>query len=84
MECKALNRDVTPTECARAQKELPQKFCDGCSWKTAKAETSYVPYKYVIRLGDKLRNRLILEAEKENVRPARYIVKILADKLDNI
>jgi len=30
--CIALNREITIPECRKAQRELPAKFCDGCTW----------------------------------------------------
>ena len=87
-ECQALNRSVTPKECAEAQKELPRKFCEGCDWvkvdTTEFADTQqkgYTPFTYTIRLSHKLRSILIEEAKKQNIQPREYIVKFLAEKL---
>jgi len=30
--CIALNRDVSPSKCEMIQSDLPDKFCNGCSW----------------------------------------------------
>ena len=90
MKCQALNRDVVEKECAHAQKELPKKFCEGCEWFTetikemANTRSSYIPSIYKVRISSKLKNKLVEEAKKNNVQPAAYITKILAEKLSEI
>ena len=93
MKCQALNREVNAKECAHAQTELPKKFCDGCDWFTEKtseqinlkhAKSTYTPHTYIVRLSKKLRILLIKEAQKNNIQPREYIIKILAEKLSNL
>ena len=83
MKCKAFeNREVTEAECIRNKKEIPEKFCTGCPWlKEAKERKAYTPSKYIIRLSKKLRDRVAEESGKRGVSPAKYIAKVLAEKL---
>ena len=86
-ECQALNRDITPKECSRAQKELPKKFCEGCDWysqklvELSKAKKEKTSGKYIVRLSKKLKLILQEVSAKEKMQPGQYIAKILAEKL---
>ena len=83
MKCKAFeNREVTEAECLRNKREIPEKFCIGCPWlKEAKERKPYTPSKYIIRLSKKLRDKVAEESRKRNMSPAKYMAKIIAEKL---
>jgi len=84
--CQALNREITPKECEDAQKprQLPKKFCEGCNWfgkKLIRKRNS--PLRYRICVTKKLKDRITENAQKCNLEPGRYIVKILNETLLN-
>jgi hypothetical protein len=91
IRCQALNRPITPNDCARAQKELPTKFCIGCEWYSSaitkltrpKSRTNpkYIPSTYKVVVSKRLKSILLDKAEEHGLQPAAYIAKILAEKL---
>ena len=85
LECQTLHREVTDIECAKAQRQLPRHFCEGCEWlhvsEDKQGKAGYAPFTYTIRLSNKLRALLIKEAKKQNIQPREYIVRFLSKKL---
>jgi len=94
MKCQALgDRNVTIKECAKAQSELPTKFCEGCNWfekkiselanmpKKQERSDGYVPGRYVVYISKTLKAKLIEEARRNNMQPTQFITKLLAQKL---
>jgi len=94
--CQALNREITPQECAAAQRPrngLPKKFCEGCDWFSKSFEElsekkprpqradGYVPSKYTVYISKKLLPILLKKSKENNMIPAVYIAKILAKDL---
>lgn len=78
LECQTLHREVTDIECAKAQRQLPRHFCEGCEWLS---KTIYTPSKYTVYLSKKLKAVVAEESKKLGIKPRVYIAKILAEKL---
>ena len=91
IKCQALHRPIKPNDCARAQKELPQKFCIGCEWYStainkltkpkSRTNPKYIPSTYKVTVSKRLKSILLDKAQKQGLQPAVYIAKILAEKL---
>jgi len=96
MKCQAMGEiDIDLKRCAATQTEIPAKFCEGCDWYEPKiaelaaprqqnTSGSYVPAIYKVRIGHKLKAKLIEKAKDQGLQPAQYITKIIAEKLDNL
>ena len=88
--CIALNRSIIPVECVKCQRELPSKFCAGCSWFknlyilkkryfSAKRQSRY-KYKaifYKVKVSQYLRQYLLKLSDKQNITVSQLITNIL-------
>ena len=87
--CQALKREITPLECANAQKDLPKKFCESCDWFSEKlielsnAKPRYISSKYTVYVSKKLKGIIAERSRELKLQPAAYIAKILAKELLN-
>uniref|UniRef100_A0A6M3IYC2 Uncharacterized protein n=1 Tax=viral metagenome TaxID=1070528 RepID=A0A6M3IYC2_9ZZZZ len=91
MKCIALSRNVTVNECARAQKEIPRKFCDGCEYtsdaianlanKKPEKTGARVHPKHTIYITKKINDQLLKAAKTYNMNPRDFIISVLSEKL---
>jgi len=91
MKCQALSRNVTISECARAQKEIPRKFCEGCEYtsdaianlanKKPEKTGARVHPKCTIYMTKKINDQLLNASKACNMNPRDFIISVLSEKL---